>query len=100
MKINFLSIVALFLFTLTTATIHVNANTLQSTSIFAVDLDGDCDKCKDGKCDGKCTPKEGEKKCSDNCKKEGKCTKKSESEKKSNCSEKKSCGNKKGCGKH
>lgn len=99
MKTNFLSVVTLILFAFTTISFSANANSKQIFEITISDH-GDCDKCKDGKCDGKCSKKEGEHKCTEECKKDGKCTSKSESNKKGKCTEKKSCGSKKGCGKH
>ena len=111
-----LTVVALLVVGLSMTSI-ANNNTVVTTEISA---DGDCDKCKDSKCDGtcdkqdhkcteeckkdgKCTHAKADHKCTDDCKKDGKCSHKadaSKTETKKSCGEKKSCGNhKKGCSK-
>lgn len=99
----------------------VSFNTV-ANEVIATELsvDGDCDKCKDKKCDGTCDKQEhkctdeckkdgkcshatADHKCTDECKKDGKCThaeasaKTTEGEKKA-CSPKKACGS--SCGGH
>jgi hypothetical protein len=113
---SILTVVALLTLGVSMSSFTANSSTFATE----VSADGDCDKCKDAKCDGscdkqehkctedckkdgKCTHAPADHKCTDACKKDGNCTHKSEAKKetvKKSCGEKKSCGNHKGCGKH
>jgi len=85
---SFLTLVAVVGLGFTMVSFTASSNEVTATEI---STDGDCDKCKDPKCDGKCDQ---EHKCTEECKKDGKCTHKAEASKTEPATKKACCAKK------
>lgn len=107
MKSKIFSLAAVLAFVVMGLTLTSFTADQTATVATEVATNGDCDKCKNAKCDGNCDTK-AKHTCTDACAKDGKCTDaksaeatkeaKSENPEKSAPKAKKACGSKAGCG--